>query len=77
VPGVEIKLAPDGEMLIRGDEAVALANSHLSRVEQVRKFQIVPGDWAPGGDELTPTLKLKRKPIGEKYATAIEAMYTT
>jgi len=50
-------------------------NERLSRVEQVKKFHIIPGDWQPGGDELTPTLKLKRKPIAEKYAAAIEAMY--
>ena len=36
---------------------------------------IVPGDWLPGGDELTPTMKLKRKPIAEKYGDEIEAMY--
>ena len=39
------------------------ANSHLARVEQIKKFTIVRGDWLPGGDELTPTMKLKRKPI--------------
>ena len=38
-------------------------------------FTIVAGDWLPGGDELTPTMKLKRKPIAEKYTAAIEDMY--
>jgi long-subunit acyl-CoA synthetase (AMP-forming) len=52
------------------------ANKHLARVEQIKKFTIVPGDWAPGGDELTPTMKLKRKPIAEKYETEIEGMYS-
>ena len=51
------------------------ANKHLARVEQIKKFTIVPGDWAPGGDELTPTMKLKRKPIAEKYESEIEGMY--
>jgi long-chain acyl-CoA synthetase len=56
-------------------EALDAANAKLARVEQVKRFQIVAGDWLPGGDELTPTMKLKRKPIGEKYADAIEGMY--
>ena len=36
---------------------------HLSRVEQIKRFTVLPCDWAPAGDELTPTMKLKRKPI--------------
>jgi long-chain acyl-CoA synthetase len=56
--------------------AVERANEQLSRVEQIKKFHIVDGEWEPGGDELTPTLKLKRKPIAEKYAEEIEALYS-
>jgi long-subunit acyl-CoA synthetase (AMP-forming) len=51
------------------------SNKHLARVEQIKKFIIVAGDWAPGGEELTPTMKLKRKPIAAKYQSEIEAMY--
>ena len=51
------------------------ANKSLSRVEQIKKFKVLPTDWEPGGDELTPTMKLKRKPIAEKYADEIEALY--
>jgi long-chain acyl-CoA synthetase len=60
------------EEVAKGVEA---ANAKLSRVEQIKKFHVVEGDWTPGGDELTPTMKLKRKPIEHKYADAIEAMY--
>jgi long-subunit acyl-CoA synthetase (AMP-forming) len=55
--------------------AVEEANGKLARVEQIKKFTIVEGDWLPGADELTPTMKLKRKPIAEKYASEIDAMY--
>jgi len=51
------------------------ANKRLSRVEQIKRFTVLEGDWAPGGDELTPTMKLKRKPIAEKYRAQIDAMY--
>ncbi len=57
------------------EEAIDAANAKLAKVEQIKTFTIVEGDWLPGGDELTPTMKLKRKPIGEKYAGAIDAMY--
>ena len=56
-------------------EGVDAANEKLAKVEQIKKFTVVRGDWLPGGDELTPTMKLKRKPIAEKYAAEIDAMY--
>ncbi|HEY8082222.1 MAG TPA: long-chain fatty acid--CoA ligase [Solirubrobacterales bacterium] len=55
--------------------AVERANSKLARVEQIKRFKLLPAEWLPGGDELTPTMKLKRKPIVEKYAAEIEALY--
>ena len=55
--------------------AVAKGNSKLARVEQVKRFLIVDAAWQPGGDELTPTMKLKRKPIAQKYAAQIEKLY--
>jgi len=69
-------LAGDEKVHAAVQEGVDAANEHLARVEQIKKFTIVPGDWLPGGDELTPTMKLKRKPIAEKYDDEIEAMYT-
>jgi long-chain acyl-CoA synthetase len=51
------------------------ANAEMARVEQIKKFKVLPTDWEPGGDELTPTMKLKRKPIAQKYSEEIEALY--
>jgi long-chain acyl-CoA synthetase len=67
-----------------GEEAVAAevqrgvdaANESMARVEQIKKCTVLPTEWEPGGDELTPTMKLKRKPIHEKYAADIEALYS-
>ena len=69
------QLASEPGMIAAVQQGVDRANSHLARVEQIKRFTIVSGDWLPGGDELTPTMKLKRKPIAAKYAEAIEAMY--
>jgi long-subunit acyl-CoA synthetase (AMP-forming) len=68
-------LAHDDKVREEVQKGVEAANAKLARVEQIKKFTIVEGDWLPGGDELTPTMKLKRKPIGEKYAEEIEALY--
>src|SRR3954451_17534906 len=55
---------------------VDAANEQMARVEQIKKFKLLATEWEPGGDELTPTMKLKRKPIGEKYKDEIEALYS-
>jgi long-subunit acyl-CoA synthetase (AMP-forming) len=69
-------LAHDERVTAAVQEGVDAANSKLARVEQIKRFQIVEGDWLPSGDELTPTMKLKRKPIAQKYAASIETMYS-
>jgi long-chain acyl-CoA synthetase len=68
-------LAGEESVIAAVGEAIDQGNAHLSRVEQIKKFTIVPGDWLPGGDELTPTMKLKRLPIAAKYQAEIDAMY--
>jgi len=55
--------------------AVETANARLSRVEQIKRFKVLPGEWVPGGEELTPTMKLKRRPIERKYEAEIDALY--
>ena len=67
------ELASEAEVIAAVQAGVDDANAELARVEQVKRFTIIPGDW--GGDELTPTMKLKRKPIEAKYAAQIDAMY--
>ncbi|MGZ4270023.1 MAG: hypothetical protein ACXVSX_12515 [Solirubrobacteraceae bacterium] len=68
-------LATDERVRQAVGEGIDAGNAKLARVEQIKRFHIVAGDWLPGGDELTPTMKLKRKPIGEKYREEIEALY--
>ena len=55
--------------------AIDETNAKMARVEQIKRFKILPTEWLPGGHELTPTMKLKRKPISEKYTEEIEALY--
>ncbi|MFC9841848.1 AMP-dependent synthetase/ligase [Streptomyces sp. NPDC060223] len=68
-------LAASPEVKAAVQQGVDAANARLSRVEHIRSWTILPHAWEPGGDELTPTLKLKRRSIIAKYAAEIEGLY--
>jgi long-chain acyl-CoA synthetase len=68
-------LCRDPAIQAKVEAAVGRANEQLSRIEQIKRYEILPVDWEPAGDELTPTSKLKRKPIAAKYAAVIDALY--
>jgi long-subunit acyl-CoA synthetase (AMP-forming) len=55
--------------------AVKTANGALSRVEQIKRFAILPESWEPAGDEVTPTTKLTRQAIAAKNADVSEPQY--
>jgi long-chain acyl-CoA synthetase len=57
------------------EAAVGAANGRLSRVERIKRFAVVPEEWRAGGEQLTPTLNLKRRAIGLRYAAEIDALY--
>ncbi len=78
LPGDDIAaLAANPLVRANIEEGVAAANAQLSRVEQVRKFVVLPDVWAPGSECLTATGKLRRKPIAAAYADTIESLYAT
>ncbi|WP_324784398.1 AMP-dependent synthetase/ligase [Streptomyces sp. H51] len=57
------------------DRAVAAANSRLNRTEQVKRYRLLGQEWGPATGELTPSLKMRRKVIREKYATDLARLY--
>jgi long-subunit acyl-CoA synthetase (AMP-forming) len=70
-------LAGAPEVRAAVEAGIERANARLSRVEQIKRFTILPDTWEPGGAELTPTLKLRRRPIATKYAEEIEKLYAS
>ncbi|MEV0246772.1 AMP-dependent synthetase/ligase [Nocardia sp. NPDC050712] len=70
------ELAVDPQVLTAIEQGVAEANSKLSRVEQVKKYLVLPDVWENGGDCLTATGKLKRNPIAARYTATIEDLYS-
>jgi long-subunit acyl-CoA synthetase (AMP-forming) len=68
-------LAADPRVLAEVAAGVAVANDRLARVEQIKAWDLLEVEWLPGGDELTPTAKLRRKPIAQKYSDRIEGLY--
>jgi long-subunit acyl-CoA synthetase (AMP-forming) len=73
--GSPAALADNPDVRAAIEVGIKEANARLARVEQIKKFAILPDVWEPGGDEVTPTMKLKRKPIASKYAGQIEELY--
>ncbi|MWA00419.1 AMP-binding protein [Actinomadura sp. LD22] len=55
--------------------AVEDANARLARVQQVKKWRLLPAEWTAESEELTPTLKLRRRVVHGKYAEALDALY--
>jgi long-chain acyl-CoA synthetase len=76
-------LPEDPEELAAHPELTASIDAHLdevnekfARVEQVKKVRVLGRDWGPGDDELTPTMKVKRAVVADKYSDEIESLYS-
>jgi long-chain acyl-CoA synthetase len=69
-------LAEHPAVLAAVGEAVTAANAKLARVQQVKAWRLLPVEWTAESEELTPTLKLKRRVVHAKYADVIDALYT-
>jgi long-chain acyl-CoA synthetase len=55
---------------------VAALCSEMARYEQIKKIALIPNDFSIAGGELTPTMKVRRREVYEKYAGQIDAMYS-
>ena len=63
-------------MIDKIEKEIEIQNATLGNWEQVKKFRLLSAEFSIDGGELTPTLKLKRKVILEKYKQIIESIYT-
>jgi long-chain acyl-CoA synthetase len=70
------ELAQHPAMLAVAQQAVDAANERLSRPEQVKAWELLPVEWTAESEELTPTLKLKRRVVHAKYADVLERLYS-
>jgi long-chain acyl-CoA synthetase len=69
------ELACDPQLLAEVAAGVAAANQRLARVQQVKRWHLLPVEWTAETEELTPTLKLKRRVVHAKYADIIDTLY--
>lgn len=68
-------LRDDPQLRGRIQEEVDAANTHLARVEQVKRFAVLPADFSPETGELTVTLKLRRSVVEDRHAAVLDALY--
>ena len=68
-------LSTKPEIRAMAQDAVDKANERLSRPEQVKAWELLPQEWTAESEELTPTLKLKRRVVNDKYADVVERLY--
>ena len=69
-------LAEHPEVKAEIERSVEEANKRFSQVEKIKRFRILSEEWLPDSEELTPTMKLKRRGVNSKYAEEIESLYT-
>jgi len=69
------ELARHPDVRAEVERIVAEANKHFNQVEQVKRFTLLGEEWLPDSEELTPTMKLKRRGVLTKYAEEIDALY--
>jgi long-chain acyl-CoA synthetase len=69
------KLTGHPEVLGAVAAAVAAGNQRLSRPEQIRRYLVLDHDWPLGGEQLTPTAKVKRGEVAAQYQAAIDGLY--
>jgi long-chain acyl-CoA synthetase len=68
-------LAADPEVHAEIERAIDEVNERFTRAYQIKKFTVVPDEWTPNSDVLTPTFKLKRRGVAARYVAEIAAMY--
>ena len=69
------ELATNPALLAAVGEAVTAANARLARVQQVKRWRLLPQEWTSATGEVTPTLKLRRRVIHASYASVIDELY--
>lgn len=69
-------LSQKPEIRAMAQAAVDEANERLSRPEQVKAWELLPDEWTAESEELTPTLKLKRRVVRTKYSDVVDKLYT-
>ena len=74
-PGSLAELAANPVVLAEVGASVTGVNERLARVQQVKRWRLLPVEWTADTEELTPTLKLKRRIVHAKYADVLDTLY--